>query len=139
MLSLRRIGLYTATSLAAVLAHTIFRLALQETATRWALCLATLYAFKVLEQRKRIGLKDKHSYYVPLGVTLLLMGEAADAINDTMSHEPNETMMLHRCAVHGSLAFSIVAECEWWRDFVRSHTPHSPTSNLSSDGHRTHE
>jgi hypothetical protein len=116
MLSLSRLGICTGVSVVAVLLHSILRLTLKEIPTCWALGLAVLYVFKVLEQRKSLGLADKHSYYVPLSVTL---GEAAEAINATVSHDATKQTIQHRSAVHASLAFSVVAECEWWRDFVR--------------------
>jgi hypothetical protein len=123
MLAPSRIAIYTALSLTSVLAHYALTSLLTQTLLRYGLGLALPLAYLEVEKRSRVGLRTNISYYAPLAIALLTLGEAARAI--TQAIDGGSSGGRGRGVVHGSLVWSFVAEAEWWRsDFVRlSHRP----------------
>ena len=119
MLTAKRHGLYWVTAIVAVFLHITIREILGEAKTRWILGLAVLYAFKVAEARQKLKLKDRSSYYIPLAIVLLVLGEIAKVVNERVSLYPGNDRRQRWAAIHASLSFSLVAEAEWWHNFVR--------------------
>lgn len=122
MISPKTYATYFLTSLLTVLAHSFLRLLLHQRATIYLIGLLSPLAYYLIERRQRLTLTNKKTYYIPLAIGLLFLGEVANAINAIVGGNEDP---LRRCVIHASLAWIFVAECEWWRsDFV--YPPSSP-------------
>lgn len=112
---------YTAASLTTVSMHTLLRLTIPSMLFHILLVFASVSAYTVFCTRQSLTLTDTKSYYAPLCVLLLLLGELSEQLVFWVSDIPFHEISWHRSAVHASLAWSVIAEAEWWRSgFVSS-------------------